>query len=247
MWHHGDRARKSRTRRVVPAGLTGPNRPLFQYSYTYTNGVLNPGSDGNHGGTLFGPEESDRMGPEQRLLEQRTRRRIFQHVQRKPGEHLRGIHKETGVPLSTLEYHLRQLERGGLVRTMVSGNQKVFFDRDFEDRADQRILHHLRRPTTGPILRILVDEPEIHVQELEKRLPVGAATVSYHLKRLSREGLVDPFWMDGRKYYLVRDDDRVRRLMEEYNLQGAPEERAQNEEPPGRQDAPIRPEFRQST
>src|SRR5688572_24203531 len=150
------------------------------------------------------------------LLELISRRRIYEHIQSVPGIHMRRLERELSIPLSTLDYHLRQLERSGLVLARKEGQKKAYFVRNTIDAKDQHYLYFLRHRTTRWILLDIMDNPNTSLRQLTERLPVGAPTISYHLKKLTRAEIIRPVWVGRRRSYQVVEPERLTRLFEQY-------------------------------
>lgn len=150
------------------------------------------------------------------LLELISRRRIYEHIQGVPGIHMRRLERELQIPLSTLDYHLRQLERSGLVLARKEGQKKAYFVRNTMDGRDQHYLYFLRHRTTRWILLDIMENPNTSLRQLTERLPVGAPTISYHLKKLTRAEIIRPIWVGRRRSYQVVEPERLQRLFEQY-------------------------------
>ena len=150
------------------------------------------------------------------LLELMSRRRIYEHIQGVPGIHMRRLERELQIPLSTLDYHLRQLERSGLVLARKEGQKKAYFVRNTMDGRDQHYLYFLRHRTTRWILLDIMENPNTSLRQLTERLPVGAPTISYHLKKLTRAEIIRPIWVGRRRSYQVVEPERLQRLFEQY-------------------------------
>ncbi|HEX9815684.1 MAG TPA: winged helix-turn-helix transcriptional regulator [Candidatus Thermoplasmatota archaeon] len=150
------------------------------------------------------------------LLELISRRRIYEHIQGVPGIHMRRLERELQIPLSTLDYHLRQLERSGLVLARKEGQKKAYFVRNTMDGRDQHFLYFLRHRTTRWILLDIMENPNTSLRQLTERLPVGAPTISYHLKKLTRAEIIRPIWVGRRRSYQVVEPERLSRLFEQY-------------------------------
>lgn len=156
------------------------------------------------------------MDDPQGLLELETRRRIYEHVRRVPGLHLRALQRATGLPLGTVEYHLHQMERAGLVVTREEGRYKAYFPNDQLDRRDRDVLYYLRQDMPRRIALEIANRPGLTFRELAERLPIGESTLSFHLKKLRAAGLVDEQRQGREKAYSAVDGDRIRSLIVRY-------------------------------
>jgi predicted transcriptional regulator len=156
------------------------------------------------------------MAEQKRLLELGTRRRIYDHVRRVPGLHLRQIQRDLEMPMGTLEYHLHQMERAGLLVTREDGRFKAFYPNESLDRRDRDFLYYLRQEMPRRIALEIVDRPGVSFQELAHRLPIGASTLSFHLKKLRAGGVIEERRRGQKKCYHATDPDRIRHIIVRY-------------------------------
>lgn len=151
-----------------------------------------------------------------KLLELDSRRRIYEHVCQVPGAHLRQLQRELEIPLGTLEYHLRQLERNGMVVTRSEARFKSYYPSTQIDRRDRDLLYYLRQEVPRRIALEIADQPGITFRDLAALLPVSPSTLSFHLKKLVKATIVGEVPAGRSKAYTCADADRVRRLIVEY-------------------------------
>jgi predicted transcriptional regulator len=150
------------------------------------------------------------------LLDLETRRRIYRYIQDNPGIHLRGLSRELDMPLGTVEYHLHQMERNQLLSSREEGRFKAFFVAEGMDRRDKDILYYVRQEMPRRIVLHLLEHPGATHTELCDTLPVGASTVSFHLKKLMAAGLVAEEKSGRRKHFRVLDGDRIAAVLIRY-------------------------------
>jgi predicted transcriptional regulator len=134
-------------------------------------------------------------------LDHPARRRIYDHLSRLPGDHLRSVARSLRIAVGTTRYHLDALRREGLIykrdtnsraRYYVSnGGAEVnrLFARHWEYREVRlRVLDALRRMEDAPPAKIA------------KHLGVSRQLASYHLASLERAGLAR---RQGARYQFV--------------------------------------------
>ncbi|MFA4877615.1 MAG: winged helix-turn-helix transcriptional regulator [Methanoregula sp.] len=127
------------------------------------------------------------------VLDLEVRARIYEYIRHNPGIHLRGLSSEMAVKLGTLRYHLNVLQHNHKIA--VSGDNAAV--RFYENSGtyspeEQRIHKHLRNETTKAILSVLLDRPTATRQEVADAVGVSGPSVSWHMKRLEKDGLVIP-------------------------------------------------------
>jgi predicted transcriptional regulator len=151
------------------------------------------------------------------LLESEIRQRIYAHVRKSPGLHMRQIQRDLSIPLGTLEYHLYQMERHELVVTREDGRFKAYYPNEGRiDRRDRDLLYYLRQQMPRRVALQIVDNPGIGFKQLVAKLPVAPSTLSFHLKKLTSAGIVQETRVGREKTYEVPEAERVRKLVLEY-------------------------------
>ena len=138
-------------------------------------------------------------------LEHPIRRRIYDHLSRLPGDHLRSVARSLRLAVGTARYHVDALVREGLIyknrsngrsRYYVTGGEadvNRLYARHWEYRDVRlRIVDALRRMESAPPARIA------------KVLGFSRQLVSYHLAVLEKAGLAR---REGTDFHLVNGAD----------------------------------------
>lgn len=148
-----------------------------------------------------------------RALELDTRKRIFEFVRKHPGSHMREIGRETDIPLGTLEYHLRYLERAGLFVTREDGRFTRYFVEGEMGRQEKTILAVLRQEMPRRIAAFLLEHPGSSHKEILENFDVSASTLSFHLKKLLRDDVASQEKHGRENLYWINDADLVARVL----------------------------------
>lgn len=148
-------------------------------------------------------------------LELESRRRAYELVASTPGLHLRDLSRRLEVDVRTADYHLRQLEKHGLVVGIEEGGYRRFFPRTADarkaevvDARDKPLLGLLRKRVPLYVALVLLTRDAATHGELVEGAGVSPSTLSYHLERLERADMVG---RDGTRYVL-REPERIARL-----------------------------------
>ena len=149
------------------------------------------------------------------LLEQPTRRRIFEVVRAHPGSSAREIQRLAGLGWGETAYHLDQLTRAGLLRRERGGHRDFYFPgpMTWEER---RILQALRRPAPRRILVALVDRPDRTLAEIASAAGLSLSTASFHLRHLLAASVVEGYPDGNLRRYRAAQPEQVRKLLQEY-------------------------------
>lgn len=139
---------------------------------------------------VVGYTRHDELDP----LENDARKRVFEAVSAAPGTYIAGIVDRTDIPRSTVRYHLRVLEREGLVAGETIGGKHRYAPAD----ADLALEAALEDGPTAAVLEAVARFEPVSVGGLADELDRAPSTVSHHLDRLADDGLVERE-RDGRR------------------------------------------------
>jgi len=149
-------------------------------------------------------------------LELETRRRIFQHVTRAPGIHLRELMRAVDLQPGSVEYHLAQLEKAGLLTAQDEGGRKRYFVVAQVSHPDKAVLGLLRQATPRRLLLLLLERPGRSFQELHREVGGAKSTLSFHMRKLTESGLVAVEQTGREHMYRVVEESRVAMLLVTY-------------------------------
>lgn len=140
-------------------------------------------------------------------LEHETRTAIYDHIRAHPGIRLGTLAEDLGVNRGTLRYHLGRLQEFGMVAAAAVGGQTGYFEnRQRYSPLEAKVFIHLKNPNTREILFTLLEEPGASRHELAERLGITASSVSWHLRRLSGDGVVSREGTGGEVRYFLSDE-----------------------------------------
>jgi len=150
-------------------------------------------------------------------LELESRREIYATIRDAPGVHVRELERRHEYAKGTLQYHLGELERAGLVEAHDDGKfTRYYTSDDAFDSEDRAVLSALRRQNSRRIVAYLAAEGSLSTSGLAERIDRSASTTSWHLSRLAEAGVVEKR-RDGREvHYSLADPARVERLYTTY-------------------------------
>ncbi|WP_254840742.1 winged helix-turn-helix transcriptional regulator [Natronomonas marina] len=120
-------------------------------------------------------------------LEHDLRARMKRWIENSPGITLTELSERSDASLSTVRHHARVLERERLVRSdKIRGNRR-FFPHGVEN---EELVAALEDEMPGTIIEELRDCGTATVGDLVEAVDRSYSTVSYHLERLSEDGIV---------------------------------------------------------
>lgn len=127
------------------------------------------------------------------ILQHGGRSTVYEQVKAAPGSHFMDLCDRLPFGASTLNYHLRVLERNGFVTRVKDGRYVRFFDRRTGEYSQDRkkAASTLRNGTTAAIAAHIVQNPGVVQRDLARHFGIAASTVSWHVERLQQNGLVE--------------------------------------------------------
>ncbi len=147
------------------------------------------------------------------LLSVHNRRLLYEAIVASPGQHLRQLSRELGLAMGVVSHHARQLEKHGLVFSRSAHGRRCMYAVGQFSEADAGTLQALRDPERAGLLAALLDGGQGGVASLAARLDRPPTTVSYQLRRLRDDGLLDNIRIGRESIYTINDPQRVRRLL----------------------------------
>jgi predicted transcriptional regulator len=158
------------------------------------------------------------------LLTLDMRRRVFDHVVDYPGLHLRELARQVGVDPNHAGYHLRALERSGLVSSREEDGYRRYWPREegsiglreAVDANDKRVLALLRRPLPLHLTLVLLDRGPLSASRLADETGTARTTLNHHLARLESQGVLERRPQGRENHWAVVDAERIEGLLMRY-------------------------------
>ncbi len=157
--------------------------------------------------------------------EPNVRRRIFKLVEQHPGLHQRDLARRLDLRPSHAEYHLHQLVKTGLLRTETSGRYKRYFvavepfktdPGDAVSPTDRPWLALLREARPLELVAHLIQQEPLQLGEVSRLMNLSGGTVSYHVAKLEKQGIVERFRVGKQRYVKLQDRERLVRVLLEH-------------------------------
>jgi DNA-binding transcriptional ArsR family regulator len=121
-------------------------------------------------------------------LDHDTRQALCEAIGSTPGIYLADLAERTGVPVSTVRYHVRVLAEEGVITTAKRRGKRRYYPAAADDVA---LADALSEPAKAAVLRALAEHGEAHVGLLADELDRDPSTVTHHLQALDDDGLVE--------------------------------------------------------
>ena len=144
------------------------------------------------------------------------RRKIFEHISEHPGTYLREMERALELSVGDLQYHLHQLEKSELISAHDDGKRKGYFvnkDVQFIDRA---MLSVLKLKTPRRIVMFLLLSPNSTFKEILAEFTFTKGALSFHLKRLTKAGMLQKSKIENQNIYSIVDEERMSQMLITY-------------------------------
>jgi DNA-binding MarR family transcriptional regulator len=143
---------------------------------------------------------------------------IYEYIRAHPGVHVRGVAKELRLATGDMQYHLVWLERHGLVKTRKGGFYRFVFPTMVFKEEQEVLLGVLSQETPREILLCLLQDAAITQSGLARSLGHSQPTISWHVDRLMKLGIVSKKKMSmGTGYEVIADHDDILRFVRSYH------------------------------
>ena len=139
------------------------------------------------------------------ILELETRRGIYDFIMKSPGMHVREISRRLDIPFTTLQYHLRFLEKRELVKVKEDGKYSRYYVSFKFGRKEKEVVDLLRKKTTRSIIFYFLSFIVCSQIEISKSLEKHPTTIEFHLRKMEKMGIIKKV---KSKYGIVKLDFR---------------------------------------
>jgi predicted transcriptional regulator len=149
-------------------------------------------------------------------LELEIRRSLYSLISTCPGLHFREIQRRTEMATGQLTYHLDYLVKAGLLRTSSDGEYLRYYAYPEIGDEERRILELVHHKSIRHILLCLLENDVCNNEQLTEHLRLSPSTVSWHIRRLVDENIVEKKTSGRESLYSVNDPELVRKVLIKY-------------------------------
>ncbi|PKK81788.1 MAG: hypothetical protein CVT47_00660 [Thermoplasmata archaeon HGW-Thermoplasmata-2] len=130
--------------------------------------------------------------PQDKILENPTRRQIFNAIQRNPGINMSQISKRLGIGWGTTVHHVKKLEAAMKVHVEDRNNERCFFENGGEFPVDSMAAAAaLKDSTAKGIFGYIRKKPGASQKDVAAHFGIRPSLVSWHVTRLEKEGIIN--------------------------------------------------------
>jgi predicted transcriptional regulator len=155
-----------------------------------------------------------------RILE--TRQKIYDLILKNPGLHQAKIAQILSMRKSLAEYHLQYLEKNqAIISVKDEGYKRYYVEGVDVDRDDRKILSLIRQDIPFKIVSLLLKNPVLKHKEIAIHLRISPSTLSYHLNKLVKQGVIDLCRYGTEKGYIIRNKRVLMKFLLRYEMHTA--------------------------
>ena len=147
------------------------------------------------------------------------RQHIFFFVTENPGMYLSEIAEKLHMRVSHIEYHLSYMEKiGSIIVNKEEGYKRYYVKGSEIGVVDRKTLGLLRQEMPLKIILLLLKHKTLQHKELKKFFNIAPSTLSYHLTKLAKDGIIDFCTYGENKGYSIQDRKSVIEFLTKYKL-----------------------------
>tara|TARA_Y100000310_G_scaffold345252_1_gene463141 strand:- start:7836 stop:8372 length:537 start_codon:yes stop_codon:yes gene_type:complete len=146
-----------------------------------------------------------------------ARDKIYQEITNNPGLHFRELQRRTDLATGSLQYHIDYLERRHFVRSVKQGKFVRYYSmRGEQFGEDETLMNLLRQESLRKIVLFLLTRKSATNFTIASAVDLSPSTVSWHMKKLSDNGVVEVRKRLRKKYFYLADPERVKNILRSY-------------------------------
>ncbi len=149
------------------------------------------------------------------LLQQGTRKSIYEQIQKNPGVSAREVQRSLRLGWGETAYHLKQLTEAGALRRERGGHRDYYFTPEI-GWGDRKTLLLLRSRAERTILLTLLEKPDLSFLQIAQEVRLSNSTVSFHLRHMLVLEIVERRMQENLHRYRLREPARLATLLHTY-------------------------------
>ena len=112
------------------------------------------------------------------------RLRIFSYLWKMPCSHIRQISRATRIPVESLKWHLRTLEKFELLKSRKSSRRVAYFPVGLVRAKDIELFSQISDPRRREIVRVLSEKSDVTLDDMSSKVSLSKQALHHHLSIL---------------------------------------------------------------
>ena len=133
------------------------------------------------------------------MLNHKTRNKIFNYVNKHPGEHSSKIKKQLRLRESTLRYHIKQLLHTNKIKVETDGKYKYYYPMDYQNPI-------ILTPSQKRIISLLLENPGVTSQEIAEKIGKERQTIIYHMNKLVEKEMIKNEKINKKVHWYINEN-----------------------------------------
>jgi len=150
------------------------------------------------------------------ILDLETRKNIFEAISENPGIHLSKIAELLDMRTSLVEYHLLFLIKNEIIYLDKTTGFNQYYVKGAIGTSDKRVLSLFRRKHILEIVLFLIQNDTAQHKDILENIDVSASTLSYHLNKLVKNGIIEVQRHGENKGYVLKNKEETLRILLQY-------------------------------
>jgi predicted transcriptional regulator len=149
------------------------------------------------------------------ILNNERRGKIYACIKKNPGVHLREIQRLLNIPLTSLQYHLNYMAKRRIIFEEKTENYTKYYCELLEP-VDKKVLSVLRQKRLREIVLLILINKKANCHLMVETLNLSPPTISFYLKHLVENNIVERTKIGYENFYTLKDEDRVEKILIAY-------------------------------
>ena len=121
-----------------------------------------------------------------------NRERLYDFIKSCPGVYFNEIIKKTGLNRGTVKYHIDVLKTQNMIESYKANGKIRYFQNNFTyEEKDKAVIAALKNDVDQKIILEILNDQCITNKTLVEKIGVSASTISWHIRRLKGQGIVE--------------------------------------------------------
>jgi predicted transcriptional regulator len=143
-------------------------------------------------------------------------KQIYLLISKQPGLNLSTIADEISISIPLALYHLRYLEKNELLTSTKDGGYLRYYVKGRIGSKDKKFLSLFRQEILLKIVLYLLKTPHSRHKEILENFTMSRSLLSYHLKKLVKQGIIDAYGFGQERRYKVINEEEIVRFLIKY-------------------------------